>query len=77
MAHRPLKRGETGIAYDIEEYCSHCDEEIAVVLDRSEKHLETVCPHCGNVLMLCSMCEGKCDWKENIGCQKDKAHIQK
>lgn len=62
--------------YDVEEYCSNCDNYIAVTVDRACPHLETVCPVCGEKLMLCSMCdiEHGCDWTPENGCRMDKDH---
>lgn len=60
--------------YDVEEFCPYCDNYIAITVDRSCPHLETVCPVCQNRLMICAMCEGDCDWVEGIGCRMDKQH---
>ena len=62
--------------YDVEEPCPYCDEYIAISVDRNAKSLETVCPTCGKPLMICSMCERRCDWTENHGCCMDNAHSE-
>lgn len=59
--------------YDVEEYCPHCDNMIAVNVDEKLQHLETVCPVCGKKLMICSSCDRNCDWGE-AGCCMDRAH---
>lgn len=49
---------------DIEEYCPHCDNYIGIIADEDE--YETICPVCGNRLMLCLYCHDdfgdRCDW---------------
>lgn len=53
--------------YDIEEYCAYCYNAIGIVADEGE--YETVCPLCGNRLMLCTYCHDDfgdiCDWDRN------------
>lgn len=60
------------------EYCSECDSDADVEFDLNCGHLETVCPFCGEKLMLCSMCPvrdnvGDCDWdRETDTCRYSK-----
>ena len=73
MAHVTLDTALTcDELYDVEEYCPHCDNYIAICVDRSLPHLETVCPVCGNKLMICSMCDiSSCDWSPTNGCHME------
>jgi len=61
-------------SYDVEEPCPHCGTYVAVRVDRTLPHLETVCPVCEGRLMICSMCPEACDWSETHGCCMDIAH---
>jgi rRNA maturation protein Nop10 len=71
MAHKPVCNEPH---YDVEEMCPKCGNYIAVQVDFAEPHLETVCPVCGYRMMICSMCDGNCDWTEKYGCHKDRRH---
>lgn len=75
MAHKVFAPyDEITFSYDYEEPCPHCGNTIAVVADEEQADLETICPVCGEKLMLCSACDGRCDWSEANGCRMDKAH---
>lgn len=54
----------------ITEYCPYCGEEITVWWDVEKDGYQIYCPNCGNIIMLCSMCDRvPCDWKEGDGCK--------
>ena len=74
MAHRIYLYPVTG-RVDGAEYCPYCDDEFPFTYDENQRDLEVACPECGRKMMLCSMCEDVCDWKECGGCSKDKAHV--
>lgn len=77
--------------YDLEEYCPHCDNYIPLTYDEDDLGqgvcLETVCPICGEKLMICTLCEhcssgdvyerDDCDWCKEHGCHRDRAHTEK
>lgn len=44
------------IAYEVVEVCPHCEEEIAMTWDVSQRGYKAFCPVCGKRLMLCDMC---------------------
>lgn len=54
----------------VTEMCPHCDTEVTVRWDIGDG-MQTVCPTCGEKMMLCSMCEECrdnaifCDWDSN------------
>jgi rRNA maturation protein Nop10 len=55
--HAVYKPGSAPYEYNFEEYCPHCDSSIPVVIDNDEMDsYDTVCPVCGNELMLCTLC---------------------
>lgn len=55
------------------EVCPECGVENGIVWDVEDAGYQAYCPHCGVVLMLCSMCDGSpCDWKEGVGCKHSK-----
>ena len=61
--------------YDLEELCPHCDQFVAVRVDRGCPHLEITCPYCGNKMMICADCDtNRCNWSENGGCRMDQKH---
>ena len=53
---------------DIEEYCPHCNNYIGIIADIEDGY-ETICPVCGNKLMICTYCHDDfgdcCDWNVN------------
>ena len=65
-----------GEHYDFDEFCPYCDEYIPVSFDGevSQDDLETICPVCGNRLMLCSACGVHCDYADGYGCCMDNNH---
>lgn len=54
---------------EVTECCPHCDREITVLWDVEQEGYQIFCPNCGEIIMLCSMCNREpCDWTEN-GCK--------
>ncbi len=44
------------------EYCSCCGYEQTFFWNREAYGIHAFCPYCGERLMLCSSCEGACDY---------------
>lgn len=73
--HKGYRPNEAPRDYNYEEFCTHCDSDIEIVIDNADyTHYEITCPVCGNKMMLCTLCrwdqedEGKspiCDWCDN------------
>lgn len=61
-----------GTKGQIVECCPHCDKENVLYWDVEKDGYQIFCPNCGEVMMLCSMCDARdgaiCDWTEN-GCK--------
>lgn len=55
---------------EITEFCPHCDTEVTMNWDVEERGYVAFCPVCGKRMMLCSMCDGNCNWNaENDTCK--------
>lgn len=57
--------------FNVEEYCPFCDTFIPILFDLDEPdNVKTVCPECGRVLMICTMCPRyhECNWNKEHGC---------
>lgn len=67
--------------YDIEEMCPYCDECVGVKLDPRDKSYSVTCPHCGENVMLCTICHDDfgdvCDWSEGNGCFCSRGELPK
>ena len=82
--HKLYRPDETPGDYSFDEYCPHCDNDIAVEIDNdcSIGCYVTTCPVCGNTLRLCNLCQAdfeesedivfNCDWNPANGCFRDK-----
>lgn len=75
--HKLYRMGDEPKDYDFAEYCPHCESFTAVVIDQEDKeHYEFKCPHCGERLMLCTLCQldhgNTCDWCHAKGCSRMK-----
>lgn len=54
---------------EVTECCPHCDREITVSWNVEQDGYQIFCPNCGEIIMLCSMCDREpCDWTEK-GCK--------
>ena len=62
----------------IVELCPECGEENAIAWDIEQDGYKAHCPHCGRVMMLCSMCDREpCDWSLNSGCKHNHRRRRK
>lgn len=48
--------------HEVTEFCPSCETEVTMRWDTGKHGLHAYCPHCGNRLMLCSECDGECDY---------------
>lgn len=46
----------------IVEWCQNCENQITMLWDVEKDGCKACCPYCGEVLMLCDSCQGKCDY---------------
>lgn len=46
----------------IVECCPYCSSENAIMWDIETSGYKAFCSYCGNRLMLCSMCDSRCDY---------------
>ncbi len=67
---------------EVTEYCSKCDREITLPWNVRKDGLKAFCPHCGNVLMLCSYCPAtdsespvSCDYNANTNSCRFKREV--
>lgn len=60
----------------VAELCPYCEHEVYLNWDVEEDGYQIFCPHCGNAIMLCSMCDARdgapCDWNEETGCKHSR-----
>ncbi len=70
---------------EIIEYCSNCNREVDMIWDIERDGYKAYCPHCGELLMLCSECphrhEGDvtaaCDFDgESDGCRFNENNLE-
>ncbi len=43
--------------YEVTEWCPFCESEITMQWDVKQNGYKTICPECGNRLMLCDKCQ--------------------
>lgn len=66
--HQIYKEVPKGITYNFDEACPHCDEYVCVVIDNNDfTHYTVTCPHCGEKMMLCTLCHWDF-WAESSDC---------
>ena len=55
----------------VTELCPYCLEEVSFLWDVQESGWRAFCPVCGEVMMLCSECDKRCDWDDKTrSCHK-------
>ena len=73
-----MLRNDENMDYTVFEVCPNCDREIGVVWDTKTEGLKLFCPACGERLMLCSMCEGNCDYDTTTdSCKHNPPAVQR
>ena len=67
--------------YDGEEYCPHCDTYIPYRIDSDCYQYEAICPVCGEILMLCTLCHDDygdvCDYDDYFNDCRFRGVIQR
>ena len=44
------------------EWCHYCENQIVMLRNTKKDGLSAFCPVCGQRMMLCDSCQGKCDY---------------
>lgn len=44
------------------EWCHYCENQIVMLWNTEKDGLSAFCPVCGQRMMLCDSCQGKCDY---------------